>query len=150
MELTLRVVNAPSQWEVTLHCDVVSHWLGTCPANERRRYIVASSRIGWAHTQNDPWTLIVLAVWNYHCVSQVHSIICGRPFQQKYPSVMIFHVFYQCLWYVYLSQSVHNDLCLLINPQTTRYFFFKIVFHFLILFNMNVIFWSELGPVHAR
>ena len=29
------------------------------PANERRRYIVTSSTIGWAHTQNDPckWTL---------------------------------------------------------------------------------------------
>ena len=24
------------------------------PANERRRYIVTSSLIGWAHTQNDP------------------------------------------------------------------------------------------------
>ena len=28
-------------------------WL--CPANERRRYIVTSSLIGWAHTQNEPW-----------------------------------------------------------------------------------------------
>ena len=25
-----------------------------CPANERRRYNVTSSLIGWAHTQNDP------------------------------------------------------------------------------------------------
>ena len=25
------------------------------PANERRCYIVMSSLIGWAHTQNDPW-----------------------------------------------------------------------------------------------
>ena len=25
------------------------------PANERRRYNVTSSLIGWAHTQNDPW-----------------------------------------------------------------------------------------------
>ena len=25
-----------------------------CSANERRRYNVASSLIGWAHTQNDP------------------------------------------------------------------------------------------------
>ena len=24
------------------------------PANERRRYIVTSSLIGWAHAQNDP------------------------------------------------------------------------------------------------
>ena len=26
-----------------------------CPANERRRYIVTSSLIGWVHSQNDPW-----------------------------------------------------------------------------------------------
>ena len=25
-----------------------------CPANERQRYIVMSSLIGWSHTQNDP------------------------------------------------------------------------------------------------
>ena len=25
------------------------------PANVGRRYIVTSSLIGWAHTQNDPW-----------------------------------------------------------------------------------------------
>ena len=24
------IVNAPSQWETTLHCNVVSHWLGAC------------------------------------------------------------------------------------------------------------------------
>ena len=31
-----------------------------CPANERRRYIVTSSPIGWAHTQNDPWIFILV------------------------------------------------------------------------------------------
>ena len=29
-----------------------------CPANERRRYIVTSSLIGWAHAQNDSWAAI--------------------------------------------------------------------------------------------
>ena len=28
------------------------------PANERRRYIVTSSLIGWAHVQNDPLYVI--------------------------------------------------------------------------------------------
>ena len=28
-----------------------------CPTNERRRYIVTSSLIGWAHTRTDPWHL---------------------------------------------------------------------------------------------
>ena len=28
-----------------------------CPANERRRYNVTSSLIGWAHVQNDPFAI---------------------------------------------------------------------------------------------
>ena len=32
------------------------------PANGRRRYIVTSSLIGWAHTQNDPWGSRLLCV----------------------------------------------------------------------------------------
>ena len=30
----------------------INLWM--CPANDRRRYIVTSSLIGWAHTPNDP------------------------------------------------------------------------------------------------
>ena len=37
-------------------------------ANERRCYIVTSSPIGWAHTQNDPW-------WHY-MASLGHNNIC--------------------------------------------------------------------------
>ena len=29
------------------------------PANERRRYTVTPSLIGWVHTQNDPWQVFV-------------------------------------------------------------------------------------------
>ena len=32
--------------------------LCVCLANERRRYIVMSYLIGWAHTQNDPWSQV--------------------------------------------------------------------------------------------
>ena len=75
----------PSQWEMALLCNNVSHWLGTSlqsalwgtdsrgqplqaasfllttglclglrPANERRRYFVTTSLIGWAQTSNQP------------------------------------------------------------------------------------------------
>ena len=63
---------APSQSETTLHCNIISHWLGAytkwslgiymyCTeiildmgsANERHCYKVTLSLIGWAHTQND-------------------------------------------------------------------------------------------------
>ena len=33
--------------------------LSMASANERRRYIVTSPLIGWAHTQNDPWYTIL-------------------------------------------------------------------------------------------
>ena len=32
--------------------------LGMHPANERRRYIVTTSLIGWAHTSTDPWVYL--------------------------------------------------------------------------------------------
>ena len=47
-------------------------WIILCtrPANKRRRYIVTSSFIGWAHTQNDPWLYfsrnILTVLWCYN------------------------------------------------------------------------------------
>ena len=38
--------------------DLIGFILCMRPANERRRYIVTSSLIGWAHTQNDPCLII--------------------------------------------------------------------------------------------
>ena len=111
---------APSQWETTLQSNVVSHWLGAytdrfllrhsqCislfyspagiyysavvsilfmrPANERRRYCVTSSLIGWAHTQIDPCydthslSLFYSPAWIYH--SAVVSILIMRPANER-------------------------------------------------------------------
>ena len=48
-----------SQWEKVLHSNAFCHWLSPyCSmgsSNERRRYIVTLSLIGWAHTEKDPW-----------------------------------------------------------------------------------------------
>ena len=56
-------VNAPSQWEMTLHCNVVSHWLGV-------------------YTQNDPclgsWLVKCDKLWS---LVNVHDIV-GFP---KFP-----------------------------------------------------------------
>ena len=40
--------------------------LGMSSANGWRRYIVTSSPIGWAHTQNDPWYMGKGTQWNYY------------------------------------------------------------------------------------
>ena len=37
-------------------CKALGIILCMCPGNERWRYNVTPSLIGWAHTQNDPWT----------------------------------------------------------------------------------------------
>ena len=64
--------------------------LGMDAANERRRYNVTSSLIGWAHAQNDPGWLIVLsyaeipsfssnqpsdAMWRRRIVSTLDQVI---------------------------------------------------------------------------
>ena len=43
--------------------------LGLCPANERRRYFVTTSLIGWAQTLNQPWIAKLYAIHrcNWSC-----------------------------------------------------------------------------------
>ena len=82
---------APSQWETALLCNDVSHWLGAslesslwvnitpfdksgiilwmCLDNERRRWIVTSTLIGWAHTQNDPCKFVLQVLTS---MDQIH------------------------------------------------------------------------------
>ena len=54
---------APSQWETSLQSNAVSHWLGAnpqsadsrlAPSNERRRYKITPSLIGWVQILNQP------------------------------------------------------------------------------------------------
>ena len=42
------------------------------PANERQRYIVTSSPIGWAHTQNDPWPHVLLCFDRLYCIDRLY------------------------------------------------------------------------------
>ena len=42
---------------------------GMGSANERRRYVVTSAHIGWAHTHNDPYDMIsevISDLWNHN------------------------------------------------------------------------------------
>ena len=57
------------------------------PANERQRYNVRSSLLGWAHTQNDPWEFMLTTyyiifiynflIWGLYHVITVYSWIIG-------------------------------------------------------------------------
>ena len=58
-----------------------------CPANERRRYNVTSSLIGWAHTQNDPW-MPLTHLWH----SRNGQHIAENIFQYIYMKEKIFYL----------------------------------------------------------
>ena len=50
------------------------------PANERRRYIVTSSLIGWVHTQNDPCSTnkyVVLVELSLDVIDNHKSVMFG-------------------------------------------------------------------------
>ena len=47
--------------------------LGMCSANERRRYSVTSSLIGWAHTKNDPCRNDVITRYAWYINKQFYS-----------------------------------------------------------------------------
>ena len=126
-------VYVPSQWEMVLHCNAISYWLGAytesgiilCmrPANERWRYTVTPSLIGWAHTQNDPrawdcnydreWGVLWLqpALWRVHyliqcileirCFSSRHAIFERhyKPLHVLVQTIFITHNFKVCqIW----------------------------------------------------
>ena len=123
----------PSQWGMSLQSNAVSHWLGAniesalilasmsvclptadpgiilCmhPANERRRYNVMSSLIGWVPAQNDPcdlsdWTLkytIWSLIWNHFKHTTKNAWM--RWLVQRFS--LIFHlIIYQRHIYIYL------------------------------------------------
>ena len=69
-------VHGSSQWEIALHCNAISHWLDACPANERWRYIVTPSLIGWVHTQNNSCILYHIGVLMIHSthISEIFSV----------------------------------------------------------------------------
>ena len=68
-----------------------------CLASKRWRYIVTSSLNGWAHTQNDPWTLHCNSIANTleilqfctshrYCIHSYHtfSVSCFRSLMNSY------------------------------------------------------------------
>ena len=53
-------------------------------ANERRHYIVTSFLIGWAHTQNYPCYLLIIADLLCGAVCYLMIPSCGRPMDALY------------------------------------------------------------------
>ena len=50
-----------------------------CPGNKRRCYIVTSSLIGWAHTQNDPWNCSLYDACHYSVTALLWSCLAYFP-----------------------------------------------------------------------
>ena len=125
-------VHAPSQWEMTLHCNVISHWLGAYTkwslvhipgiilcmhlANERQCYKVTSSVIGWATMDQDAipniWQKITQHSQN-SLLSSVGSQLKIVPFMLVYLSVLLRMLFPRlftsriiCVW-----QTPEHNFC---------------------------------------
>ena len=58
---------------LTCICHATGIILCMRPANERRRYNVTSSLIGWAHIQNDPWCF---TRYDEHAVCMLFNWLC--------------------------------------------------------------------------
>ena len=60
-------------------------WIILCvsPANEKRRYFIKSSLIGWVHTHNDPWVSMketqtpVCQQWSFVAFALTHWLLCS-------------------------------------------------------------------------
>ena len=104
-----------------------------CPANGRRCYNVTSSLIGWAHTQNDPWTemevmshtpVTVLSSPGQDCLTVYVSISSALPEDtiQREKAVYYFLEYWQLMWTkcdrAYLMSGIvkyHNILQVLLT-----------------------------------
>ena len=59
--------------------------LGMCPANERQRYNVTPSLIGWVHSQNDPWIPSgISASWASYMDCNSFKIHCKELVRRKF------------------------------------------------------------------
>ena len=58
--------------------------MGMDSASERRRYIVTSSLIGWAYTQNDTLTLLLLFVFDGNTLAPHKEILLAFLFCLSY------------------------------------------------------------------
>ena len=98
---------SPSQWETALLCNDGIHWLGASlkstlflglrPANERRRYCVTTSLIGWAQAKTQRWYTRVFLSANCHArhvvLHQAQNPACTmmKHFPRYWPYVRRIH-----------------------------------------------------------
>ena len=87
------------------------------PANERRRYIVTSSLIGWAHTQNIPDTIHMCCICNLaaditHIIARMWALLLmvmkcfWRVLVTKYWALYIKYR-YECIYEIYKYNFLH-------------------------------------------
>ena len=77
------------------------------PANERRRYMVMSSLIGWVQTQNDSWNIIPniakyfagLQASSQQCWKEAHDDVKWKPFPRYWPFVWGIHKWVGKQWW---------------------------------------------------
>ena len=104
-------------WTKILHKAGITLWM--CPANERWRYNVTSSLIGWAHAQNAAWKGCIQTPLS----SQLLCMHGGSQSDSLHEFKWLFHILPLLLWYRIQYQVISNNVIMkstcIYNPLTT-------------------------------
>ena len=113
-------VYAPSQWETTLHCNVVSHWLGayTTPSQwvTTLHCNVVSHWLG-AHTKrntSNEWRIWFMLCWVLLWFDNKLDLLCEKKVDSWWPFVNGTHLGISG----FTSQRVNFDVFFVVNTTT--------------------------------
>ena len=93
---------------------------GARPMTRRQHYIVTSSLIGWAHSQNDPWLnhLSIYSITNYiHAMllnTKGHSQVAEHYLEVSYMLYALYNILFSSL---HMLQWRHNRRNSVLNHQ---------------------------------
>ena len=128
-------VYAPSQWEVTLQCNVVSYWLGTCTVlllcwtHPRDHFVYACSQweatlqcsitsywlgtctvlLCWTHHPRDHFVLYIPPANERRCYNITSSLI-DWVHTQNYPSIHGYGVLIQGMFWTHNLVNYREDM----------------------------------------
>ena len=107
-------------WTKILHKAGITLWM--CPVNERRRYNVTSSLIGWAHAQNAAWKGCIQTPLS----SQLLCVLGGSQSDSLHEFKWLIHILPLSLLYRIQYQVISNNVIMALlyqHLQPTHYLY---------------------------
>ena len=94
-------VNAPSQWEMTLHCNVVSHWLGAYTKWSLKTWIGPCSGEAWCWIKCRPPTQLLFRL--AYADKKLSSLLSNF-YKNVFIAWYLIRIFHRESWYIQLKQ----------------------------------------------